>query len=100
MLSTSATWVRFSVAEPHHLSISGHAAVVAHREELTIRIYNHALWGFGKKKQKTKKPWYILPKGSLKICGVWGGSSNDVLVGPAKRAVILEFVAAQVVLRI
>ena len=45
--------VRFLVTEPHHLSVSCPAVVVAHIEELeglTTRIYNHALglWSGGK----------------------------------------------------
>ena len=42
--------------EPHHPSVSSHAVVVAHTEELevlTTRIHSHALglWG-GKKKEE------------------------------------------------
>ena len=78
MLSASATRVRFSVAEPHHLSISGHAAEVAHREELeglTIRIYNHALWGFGEKNQKTENPGIFCLKGPSKYVGFGEGGA-------------------------
>ena len=55
-LTTLVAWMHFLVREPHHPSISSHAVVVAHIEELeglTTRIYNHALglWG-GKKKER------------------------------------------------
>ena len=50
------TWVRFPVAEPHHLSVSCHAVAAVHIEELeglTTRIYNHAvgLWEGGIKEE-------------------------------------------------
>ena len=47
-------WVRFLVAEPQHPSVSCHAVVVVHLEELeglTTRIYNHALGIFGEAKK-------------------------------------------------
>ena len=51
-------WVHFPIIEPHHPSVSCHAVVVVHTEELeglTTRIYNHALgWLLGGKKRKHK----------------------------------------------
>ena len=46
--------------EPHHLSVSCHAVLVAHMEELeglTTRIYNHVLglWGTNKKRMEGPK---------------------------------------------
>ena len=48
--------IRFPVTELYHLSVSSHAVVAAHIEELglTTRIYNHAL-------------------------GLWGGKKNDLI---------------------
>ena len=54
VVTTMAAQGRFPVAEPHQPSVSSHAVVVAHVEELegpTTRIYNHAL-GLGEEKQK------------------------------------------------
>ena len=52
-----AARVHFLVMEPHHPSVSSHAVVAAHIEELeglTTGIYNHALvlWG-GKRDRGT-----------------------------------------------
>ena len=48
---------QFLGAEPHHSSVSSHAVVAAHTEELrglTIRIYNYVLglWGGAEKKME------------------------------------------------
>ena len=48
----------FPVVEPHHSSVSCHAVAAVPTEELeglTTRLYNHALGGFGAKKQKKTK---------------------------------------------
>ena len=55
-LTTSAAQVHCLVTEPHHSSVSGHAVVAAHIEELEglrSRIYNYVLglWG-GKIKER------------------------------------------------
>ena len=55
MLSALAAQVRFLGVKPRHLSVSSHAVVVAHVEELqglTTRIYNYVpgLWGEKKKR--------------------------------------------------
>ena len=52
--------VRFLGTEPHHFSISNHAMVVAHIEELerlTTRIDNYVLglWGGGQKRKIGKR---------------------------------------------
>ena len=53
--SASGTPVRFPGKEPHHSCVSGHAAVVAHVEELeeltTIHNYVLGLW-WGERKEK------------------------------------------------
>uniref|UniRef100_A0A9L0I8A5 Zinc finger protein 286A n=1 Tax=Equus asinus TaxID=9793 RepID=A0A9L0I8A5_EQUAS len=58
-----SAWVRLPVAEPHHPSVSSHAVVAAHIEELeglTTRIYNHVLglWG-GEKKKRGRLATYV-----------------------------------------
>ena len=57
--------VRFPVMEPHYSSVSGHAVVVAHVEELgglITRIDNHAqgLWGEEKRKRMANCPSHSL----------------------------------------
>ena len=55
MLTASVALVCFPIVESHHQSISCHAVVVAHTEELerpTTSTYNYVLGGFGKKKKK------------------------------------------------
>ena len=50
--------VWFPGAEPHHLSVSGHAVVAYHIEELeefTANIYNHALGLWGRNKKIVRK---------------------------------------------
>ena len=50
-------WDQFPGVEPHHSSVSSHAVVVAHIEELdglTTRMHNYVLrlWGGGKKREE------------------------------------------------
>ena len=52
VVKVQCTWVQFPGVEPH-LSVSSHAVVEAHIEELTT-IY----WGFSeKKKRKKEEDW-------------------------------------------
>ena len=52
---TSVAWAGFPGAEPHHSSVSSHAVVEAHTEELgglTTGMHNYLLGLLGGKKEK------------------------------------------------
>ena len=62
-VTTSAAWLQFPAMELHHSSVSCHAVVAGHKEELealTNRIYNYALVLCGRKKMQLKYQGIVL----------------------------------------